>query len=92
MPDYTTETRTFVGRDGYAGFLKGRRYPLRYQVLPGEQIRLELDHIPVEMEPLVVRAARFEEWWVVAGKSNQVEQQEPDQPQVEEEDAMVEEE
>jgi len=50
MPDYTTETRTFVGEtataigDGYAGWRLGRQYQVRYRQTEDGRVAVALDH------------------------------------------------
>lgn len=61
--DSITEARQFRGMDGYVGFKKFRIYQLRYTWLDDGRVAIELSHLPGQ-PPLVVPAARFEEWWV----------------------------
>ncbi|MGI4834617.1 MAG: hypothetical protein ACRYFK_14270 [Janthinobacterium lividum] len=69
MPDYTTETRTYVGQtgtqafDGFAGFRLGQVYELRYE-RRGGQVAVALVHPHgVEGLELLVSEGEFERWF-----------------------------
>jgi hypothetical protein len=68
MPDFPTETRTFVGQtgtaafDGMAGFRIGQRYELAY-TKEFDEVRVQLPHGSPGAGPMVLTVAEFKKWF-----------------------------
>jgi hypothetical protein len=69
MPDFPTESRTYVGQtatrafDGMAGFRIGQRYELTY-TREFDEVRVQLPHGSPGTGPMVLTVAEFEKWFM----------------------------